>query len=353
MAGLLEGIANVAGAPVRGLLDFRQTLINQRNDLLNPLVQRRQADLAREQQEAIRMALGNRGMMPPGMVQGPEGQTRLGEGGLLVDTGNVPKARGLLANETFAQDAPVLNFAEQLAGNPATAALGSAMMDSVMRQRMVLQANQQNANLKAQADATQAAIQREERNRDFARGLVNDARRALGPWVDQQPEAQALFNVLGSGSKADALASLYLFFQQLEPGGIVRDNETGMYRGVGGAFESIANQMNAFLGEGDSLPTRQALAQTVMRIIQPRIENALATRAQFEEQAAASDLGTAADDFRAGLPNVYAPQLPESLLAEPRGQGADDQAERDAAAEAQGLKRGKPDRINRRTRSGR
>ena len=337
MAGLMRGLGSVVGAPISGLLDFRQTLIDQRNDLLNPLVNRRQEQLAQQAGDQVRMAIGTRGLPLPGTVEGQEGNTRLGEGGLLVDTDAVPQARGLLSNPIFAQDRDLLEFSSQLIGNRSTNALGSRLLDSVLQNRMQVESTQQIAKQDALSDAAKAAQEQANKNRQFANQLVDDGRRELGPWVDQVPQIQGLYNLLANGSATDAVASIYLFFQALEPGGIVRDNETNMYRGAGGFFEGLANDLNAMMGGGDKEETRRRVAQTINRLIAPRLQAAQQTRQELINQAEASNLGQAGlAQFYAGLPSLLQPVLPE--FGGGGGGGGDvDPAAAAAAARGQGL----------------
>ncbi len=306
MGSAFGGLANAISAPLNGLLDFRQQLINQRNDLLNPMVQGVMDQRAKNAQDTARHAIGQTG----------EGVQLHGEQGLYTDLG---PARGLLADPRFQDNQSELTFASRLLGTPGTAKLGENLLSNIVTQQQNVDTVQAAAQSKLLADARKAQETRFNNNRNAAMSIADDIRSNLSPYVEQVTGLQGLYDNLQNGSPADAVATVFQFMQAIEPGGIVREGEQGMVRGIGGLFTQLANQLNQVAGRGLDGTLRRELADTVTRIMQPRIEQAQADEAGFRRQIEAAQLGKARGVATSALPNIQMPALPQIVQG---GQGA-------------------------------
>lgn len=122
-----------------------------------------------------------------------------------------------------------------------------------------------------------------DRNTTLTDQLDQDYRADLGTFGQVvQPAFRKILAALDNPNSADSLASVYNFFNIVEPGGIVRDPETQAYRGIGGKGSQIANWLNEWRGQGLTAPTRKQIIDAVWNQYAPEWERAQAQKRKYE-----------------------------------------------------------------------
>lgn len=90
-----------------------------------------------------------------------------------------------------------------------------------------------------------------------------------------QPAYQQAVNALGPGmNSADSVAALYNFFNIMEPGGRVTENEDGSFTGIGGGGAKLANWFNKMRGDGLDGETRKQILDAINNQYRPQLERA-------------------------------------------------------------------------------
>lgn len=213
MAGALGAVGGVLGDITGGVLDFRQTLINQRNDLLNPLVAQMQGQQATDAQDQTRLALGQ------------TGQGMTSDEGLFTDLG---PAYGLLADPRFQDNRSELTFAANLFGNPATQQLGSAILNNVVSGQSTIdsQANQAQQDLLLDLQTKAAANQRQ-REQDLLglqqqtftqeQALESDFAQAMAPTATAVQNFSGLRAAVESGNPLAVTTSIFNLAKLVDP----------------------------------------------------------------------------------------------------------------------------------------
>ena len=301
MAGFLEGIGRTIGGLQAGILDARMSIQAKHQSLLADIVGRRNQQQQRHAGGFLTQQLGHAPITLENL-EGP-GQEQIAAG------------RGLLADPRFQDNKTELEFGAALMSNPLTAQLGQSLLSNVINTQQL-----QDATLTRQgrtdADAlTVAQLGQANKQRDVALAMRDDAVRELGPVAAQVPEIQAAMDILASGSTTDAIASVFQFMQAIEPGGIVREGEQGMVRGVGGLSNKLAQLINTAEGEGLNDTTRQQLANTMIRIIKPRFAAAEKRRQQIRTAAEQAQLqGQNVDLASGGFGEFTVPDVPQIII---------------------------------------
>jgi hypothetical protein len=149
----------------------------------------------------------------------------------------------------------------------------------------------------------------------------------LGATQDAYRRGLAAFE---GGSQADALAGLYSFFQTMEPGGRITDNEQGAFEGHGGFANQIAGMMNRIKGEGLTAKTRAEFASALGGLYKPRYDRGKRQLTTFEQRIAnmqargigvqRSDVvGSEGIDFDFGVqtPNIRSGKLAPGVEVDP------------------------------------
>ena len=121
-------------------------------------------------------------------------------------------------------------------------------------------------------------------------------------------------------NSADAVAALYNFFNILEPGGRVTENEDGSFTGIGGTGSKFANWMNGIRGNGLDDTTRKQILSAINNQYGSQLDRARKQRAYYDKQVESynnqgynvnSPVGSLGIDYDSPLvnPNQQAPPL--------------------------------------------
>lgn len=217
----------------------------------------------------------------------------LGGGRYLMNRADERKAQGLaataesfLANSTLAQAAPgqamgILNAIQGELQNDSFLDTGSAarvqsLMDAAMAQNANIEQGQAQA-------AQQAAIRNFDRSTAVTNQLDQDYNRDLRVFGSVvQPAFRQALSALENPNSADSVAALYNFFNIVEPGGRVTENEDGSFTGIGGSGARLANWFNQMRGEGLSENTREQIISAIWKQYQPQFERAKRQKSQYE-----------------------------------------------------------------------
>jgi hypothetical protein len=97
-----------------------------------------------------------------------------------------------------------------------------------------------------------------------------------------QPAYRQAMAALENPNSADSVAALYNFFNIVEPGGRVTENEDGSFSSIGGAGAEIANWLNKMRGEGLSGATTDQIKKAIYNQFKPQYERAVRQRQQYE-----------------------------------------------------------------------
>ena len=180
-----------------------------------------------------------------------------------------------------------------------------------------------NSEFGARNDHLQAMEkQNYERSKHWSDQLDQDYNRdlrAFGSVV--QPAYQQAVRALGPEmNSADAVAALYNFFNILEPGGRVTENEDGSFTGIGGTGSKFANWMNGIRGNGLDDTTRKQILSAINNQYGSQLDRARKQRAYYDKQVESynnqgynvnSPVGSLGIDYDSPLvnPNQQAPPL--------------------------------------------
>jgi hypothetical protein len=103
-----------------------------------------------------------------------------------------------------------------------------------------------------------------------------------------QPAFQKALNALDEGAtSADTVAALYNFFNIIEPGGRVTENEDGMFQSIGGMPSQVSNWLNQIRGKGMDSETRRQILDAIWKQYQPEYMRAKRQRDQYQRDIAA------------------------------------------------------------------
>ena len=103
-----------------------------------------------------------------------------------------------------------------------------------------------------------------------------------------QPSFQKALLALENPNSADSVSALYNFFNIIEPGGRVTENEDGSFSGIGGGSGRIANWLNEMRGEGLSDVTRDQIIESIWKQYTPEYERAGRQKTYYEQLLEAS-----------------------------------------------------------------
>lgn len=139
---------------------------------------------------------------------------------------------------------------------------------------------QQGAQIQAQQQAAMLQQQREMQQK--ALGLSEQEQtnyeQVMGDYQIVNPMYQRFLSAIDQNDSASIAMMAFNIMNILEPGGIVRDEERGMFRGFGGTGSTISNLLNEAQGKGLNAKSRQQLLDAVAAQYQPIHEQALRAR---------------------------------------------------------------------------
>jgi hypothetical protein len=102
--------------------------------------------------------------------------------------------------------------------------------------------------------------------------------------VVQPAYLQAVAALGPNMNSADAVAALYNFFNIMEPGGRVTENEDGSFSGIGGKGSQFANWMNAIRGGGLDEKTKSQILSAVNNQYGSQLDRARRQRAYYDKE---------------------------------------------------------------------
>lgn len=213
-----------------------------------------------------------------------------------------------------------------------------SMLDNL--QGATFQQQQMAANQYAQSRQATAA-----RAFGLSDQLDTDYRRDLGDLSTFQDTYRKGMQALQSNSKADILASAFNFYNLIEPGGIVRDDERDAYQATSSAATNFVNLLNDIQGKGLTESTAKQLANAMTTQYKPRYDRGQRQLGFYQERIGqyrkagydvASPVGSQGIDFQYGA-QEYNPIPTPQALAQDAVQMQQSQAERlEQAAQARG-----------------
>lgn len=202
----------------------------------------------------------------------------------------IPDVQSAIANSPFAgtqYGMQIENYAQAMAEDGSLLNRNSgqiqALMGTVANNTLAYEQNQQAMAQEAAIRSGQAqqAMQNRMADRAFSLSdqLDQDYRSDLEDFGQFQDSYRKGMNAINTNSSADALAAAFNFYNLIEPGGIVRDDERGEFKSVGGAGAGFANLLNEIKGKGLTPKSRKQLEQAMNNQYKPRQERA---RRQFD-----------------------------------------------------------------------
>jgi hypothetical protein len=140
-------------------------------------------------------------------------------------------------------------------------------------------------NMQRDYDTQQAQAEADKARRIAATNQFDqDWARDVGQFAEVvQPSFQKALLALEDPNSADSVAALYNFFNIIEPGGRVTENEDGSFRGIGGSGGRIANWLNEMRGEGLSDVTRDQIIESIWKQYTPEYERAVRQKGYYEK----------------------------------------------------------------------
>lgn len=210
----------------------------------------------------------------------------------------------------------------------------NTMLGANLRNQSAMYAH--NLRMLEGQQAGQVANQRDMVDRTFQLSdqLDQDVSRDMGEMAVYQDNYRKGLSALASNNPADVVASMYNFFQMVEPGGMVRDAESGQYKGVGGASSQFANLLNEVQGKGLNDKTRRQLQEAMGNqygVVFDRFKRVNDTYGQQINQMRNAGYNVMDPRERLGIDWTYGVQQPKGRKNE-KGQ-----TPAEAAAEKQGL----------------
>lgn len=143
----------------------------------------------------------------------------------------------------------------------------------------------QNQDALAHQRAVEAANLNFDRSTAITNQMDQDYNRDLGTFGNMvQPAYKRAMDALEGNNSADQIAALYNFFQIVEPGGRVTENEDGSFTGVGGSGSRLANWFNALRGDGLDEKSRQQIIGAIHRQYKSQYDNAERRRYAHERR---------------------------------------------------------------------
>ena len=114
--------------------------------------------------------------------------------------------------------------------------------------------------------------------------LQDDYRTDFQQFAEYQNVVGGIKGALEANDSANTLASVFNFFNILEPGGIVRESESGQYRAQGGTSQQWANWMNDIQGKGLTAKTAKQIWGAVQNQYTPRYEQAQRKKGAYDRR---------------------------------------------------------------------
>jgi len=108
--------------------------------------------------------------------------------------------------------------------------------------------------------------------------LQNTTEQMLSRFQNIDIGYRQLRSALESNNPQDSTAAVFKFMNTIEPGGMVRDSETGMIRGAGGVSAQVAGYLNELQGKGFSPTVRRDLADAALRLYNQEYKTAQGQR---------------------------------------------------------------------------
>lgn len=179
----------------------------------------------------------------------------------------------LASNPDFAQANPQYQHSmETLRNNQ-----GFLSDDADMASSLLTRMRSDDQLQRAQAEKTQ------EQQLAIQNQFDQDWARDVGQFTEViQPSFQKALLALDNPNSADSVAALYNFFNIVEPGGRVTENEDGSFTGIGGSAAGFANMLNKWRGDGLSDETRQQIMTSIWKQYTPEMERAQRQKVKYE-----------------------------------------------------------------------
>jgi hypothetical protein len=136
----------------------------------------------------------------------------------------------------------------------------------------------------------QAQMQREmqdaysQTNRGIADQLDQDYNRDLRTFAETQNQFRSAMQALENPSNINSVATLYNFFNILEPGGRVTENEDGTFAAAGSAGNRWASWLNEMRGGGLTEVSRKEIVDAIWAQYGTRWEQANRQKRQYEQE---------------------------------------------------------------------
>ena len=179
----------------------------------------------------------------------------------------------LMDNPEFAEANPgYLSSFENIRGNQGFFSDDSGQAESLL--------NAMRADEKLHRAAGEKA---EDRRLAIQNQFDQDWARDVGQFTEViQPSFQKALLALENPNSADSVAALYNFFNIVEPGGRITENEDGSFTGIGGSAAGFANMLNKWRGDGLSDETRKQIMSSIWKQYTPEMERAQRQKVKYE-----------------------------------------------------------------------